>query len=60
MGYPRPEPEELQTLQNEGMACTQDHVFLTSLSDAYRVHHCRYVFIHCPVRCTTDQLVLSA
>ena len=40
------------------MACAQDHVFPPPPFDAYRVHHCRYVFIRSPARCTTDQPVI--
>jgi hypothetical protein len=40
------------------MARAQGHVFPPPLSDAYRIHHCRYVFIRCPAQCTTDQLVI--
>jgi hypothetical protein len=40
------------------MACAQDHIFLPPLSDAHRVHHCWYVFMRCPARCTINQIVI--
>jgi len=49
MGYPRFEPEELETPQVGRMARAQGHFLLTPRSDARRVHHCRYVFIPCSV-----------
>ena len=59
MGYTRSKPEELETPQVGGMACAQIRFFLPPVSDAYRVHHRRYVFICWLVRYTTDQLAIS-
>lgn len=58
MGHPRPEPQELETPQDGGMACAQVHIPSPPHSNACRVHHSRYVFIRSPVRSTTDQLVI--
>ena len=59
VGYPCPQPEELETPQVGGMARAQVHLFSSPFSDACRVHYRRYVFMCCPVRYTQPTNSLS-